>query len=229
MNRGIRRLLGISTTVGITLLLTWIAVQGLIIRPAIGDRERARVSEAIEAAELMRGGMGKHAVEDLRGIDLRLYSGDPEQPPPGPDWVREATTQGIVWKRPGGKYEIAAWNGTQWAVLHEDLPVATTLTLALLAAGIPVIVLMFGLGQRAGRHQAAAERGLARIAAGHLSERLDEAQGSSETRRVAVTVNRMAAKMQALMASDRQRMAGLSHELRTPLTRIRLELSLIHI
>lgn len=226
MNRRTQLLLGIGATVGITLLLAWVLVQALVIRPSIGDREPARIQQALEAAELMQSGVGKDEIEESRGIDLRLLDGGPEGPPPGGGWIRVDTERGTVWKREGGRYEIAAWTGRTWVTLQNHLPYATTLALALFAGGIPVIILMFGLSQRANRHQQRAEESLARMAAGDLSERLDERAGNKEVRRVAVAVNTMAGRLQALIESDRQRMAGLSHELRTPLTRIRLELEL---
>ncbi len=226
MNRRTQLLLGVILTVGVTLALAWVTVQALVIRPAIGERERARTQQVLDAAELMRSGMSKREIEASRGIDLRVLLGQPDEPPPGGGWVRQDTARGTTWKRTGGEYEIAAWTGRTWVVIEEELPHGTSFALALIAGGIPVIILMFGLSYRANRHQERAEQSLARIADGHLGERLDERAGNREVRRVAVAVNQMAAQLQALIESERQQMAGLSHELRTPLTRIRLELEL---
>ncbi|MEM6296719.1 MAG: HAMP domain-containing sensor histidine kinase [Myxococcota bacterium] len=226
MNRRTQLLLGIIGTVGVTLALAWITVQALVIRPAIGERERARTQQVLDAAELMREGMSKPEIEASRGIDLRVYLGQPDEPPPGDAWVRNETARGTTWKRSGGKYEIAAWTGRTWVVIEEDLPYGTTFALALIGGGIPIILLMFGLSRRANRHQERAEESLARIAEGNLAERLDEHAGNREVRRVASAVNRMAEQLQSLIEAERQQMAGLSHELRTPLTRIRLELEL---
>jgi signal transduction histidine kinase len=226
VNRKTRLLLGISTTVGATLLLAWIAVQALVIRPAIGDREQLRIQQVLEAAELLGTGASKRDVEESRGIDVRLFLGDPSGPPDGSGWIRLESERGTLWKREGGNYEIAAWTGQAWVALQDHPRHGLTLVLALVAVGLPVIVLMFGIGQRANRHQERAEESLARIAAGDLSERLDAESGNRELRGVAVAVNQMAVRVQALLEADRQRMAGLSHELRTPLTRIRLELEL---
>ncbi|MEM7154515.1 MAG: HAMP domain-containing sensor histidine kinase [Myxococcota bacterium] len=226
MNRQTQLLFGLIATVFVTLALAWVTVQALVFRPAIGQRERARTHQVLDAAELMRSGMSKPEIEASRGIDLRVYLGQPDGPPPGDGWVRQDTERGTIWKRTGGKYEIAAWTGRTWVVIEEDLPYGTTFAVALIAGGIPVILLMLGLSHRANRHQHRAEQSLARIAEGNLAERLDEHAGNREVRRVAVAVNQMAAQLQALIESERHQMAGLSHELRTPLTRIRLELEL---
>lgn len=226
MNRRTQLLLGVIATVGVTLALAWVTVQALVIRPAIGEQERARTQQVLDAAELMRSGMSKREIEASRGIDLRVLLGQPNEPPPGGGWVRQDNERGTTWKRTGGEYEIAAWTGRTWIVIEEELPHGTSFALALIAGGIPVIILIFGLSYRANRHQERAEASLARIAEGNLAEKLNERAGNREVRRVAVAVNQMAAQLQALIESERQQMAGLSHELRTPLTRIRLELEL---
>lgn len=226
MSRRIRLLLFISTTVGVTFLLAWVLAQVLVVRPSIGEREQARVQLVLEAAAQLEEGTSKREIERAQGTDLRLFHGTPEGPPPGDGWIRLEREGVNLWKREGGKYDIAAWTGHEWVVIHSDLPVATGLALSFLAAALPLIVLLFGLLQGASRQQDLAEAVLARMAEGHLDQRLDEQGGSFSTRRMAVAVNRMAAQLQRLLAADRQRMAGLSHELRTPLTRIRLELEL---
>lgn len=226
MNRHTQLLLGISMTVGVTLLLAWAAVQVLVVGPAIEEREHLRLQKAQEAADLLRAGVSKREVEVSRDIDVRLLRGPPAGPPDGDGWIRLDTARGPAWKREGGNYEIAVWTGQTWVALQEHPPHKAALALALVAVGVPVVVLAFGLSQRAGRHQQRAEESLARIAAGDLTERLDTAVGNREVRRVAAAVNQMATQLQGLMEADRQRMAGLSHELRTPLTRIRLELEL---
>lgn len=226
MTRRTRLLLFISATVGATFLLAWLLVQAVVVRPSIGEREQARAQLVLEAAALLEDGTSKQAIERSHGIDLRLFHGLPEGPPPGEGWLPLEADGATLWKREGGKYDIAAWTGHEWVVIHSDLPVATGLAVSFLAAALPLIVLLFGVLQGASRQQDLAEAVLARMAEGHLGERLDEQSGSFATRRMAVAVNRMAAQLQRLLAADRQRMAGLSHELRTPLTRIRLELEL---
>jgi len=226
LNRRTRFLAALSGVIGITLLLAWIAVQSFIIRPAIEERERLRTQQVLDAAALIRSGVAKEKIERSRGIDLRLYHGPFEGPPKGGGWLRSKAAAGSVWRREGGEFEIAAWTGHTWVAIQEHQPVAFTLILALIAAGVPAFILTLGLTRQASRRQIRADETLAKIAAGNLRERMDEQRGSKETRRLASSVNRMAIQLQALIRSDRQRMAGLSHELRTPLTRIRLELEL---
>lgn len=226
MNRRIRLLLGVGAVVGATLVTAWVAVWWLVLDPAVAAQEESRIQQVQEAAELLRSGVGKREVEVSRDIDVRLFRGHRDGPPPGGGWTRLETDDGTVWKRDDGNHELAAWTGQTWVVLQAHPPHTVTLALALGGVGLLVVLLAFGLGRRASRPQEQAEARLARIAAGDLSVRLDAEAGSPEGREVAVAVNQMAARLQALLEADRQRMAGLSHELRTPLTRIRLELEL---
>lgn len=226
MSRRTRLLTGVASTVGLTLLLAWVAVQALVLQPAVEEREPLRIQQATEAAALIASGMSKREVERQQGIDLRVMVGPAEGPPEGEGWIRQDTARGPLYKKRGGNHEIAVWSGQVWVVLQSHPRHGVTLALALLAIGLPMTVLVFGVAARAERHQVEAEAQLSRMAAGDLSVRLDEQAGGREVRRVAVAVNRMAAQLEALIAADRERMAGLSHELRTPLTRIRLELEL---
>lgn len=63
------------------------------------------------------------------------------------------------------------------------------------------------------------------IAAGDLSHRLPE--GADVTGQMGETFNRMAARVEGLVADQRWLMAAVSHELRTPLARMRLQLELL--
>lgn len=206
--------------------MAWFLAQVLVLRPAIGAQEHARALQTLEAARQMRSGADKRDLEESWGVDLRILVGPEAGPPPGEGWVRLEHPDAVLWKRDGGKYDIAAWTGQVWVVLHEDLPVTSTLALAFGAFALPLVAAAFVFIRREQRHQEQAEAALARVAGGDLTERLDEYAGSREVRRLARAVNGMSTELQALLDRERQRAAALSHELRTPLTRIRLQLEL---
>ncbi len=226
MKRRTQLLLGIGATVGATLLVAWTAVLVLVLQPSVASQEQARILQVREAAALLQAGVTKREVEVSRAIDVRLVEGPPGGPPAGDGWLPLETDRGTLWKREGGNHDLAAWTGQSWVVLQAHPPHSVTLALALGGVGLPLVLLAFGVGRRAGRPLEESERRLARVANGDLSVRLDTETGTHEVREVARAVNQMTARLQELLEADRQRMAGLSHELRTPLTRIRLELEL---
>jgi signal transduction histidine kinase len=66
------------------------------------------------------------------------------------------------------------------------------------------------------------ETAAAALAAGDLDERVGGAEGPPELRRLAVTFDEMAARLEQLVTGQRAFVDDASHELRTPLTALRL-------
>jgi signal transduction histidine kinase len=64
------------------------------------------------------------------------------------------------------------------------------------------------------------------VSRGDLDHRLPES-GSAEVVAVGVAFNAMTARVQALLTSEKELLAGVSHELRTPITRLRLAVELL--
>lgn len=241
-----RRLLWVFLgTLVATVLVAWLMVQFVLVRPANRELEVARAETVIFVAQAMREGASMEALEQELGVDLRMDGGDADGPPrPAPPGVeappterpptdavehwQASTRRGVtLWRREGPGWEVAAWTGDGWVVLHHDpLPMGLVLLGLLLLGGLPVALIGYRITSNAVRPVEAAEVSVARIAEGELSHRLDEEAGSRELRRMSRAVNGMAARIQRLVEGDRQRMAYLSHELRTPLTRARLELEL---
>lgn len=94
------------------------------------------------------------------------------------------------------------------------------------AAGLVAVVVVGGaaflVGSRLNRHLASAARAADELAEGDLAARASEA-GPTEVRRVAVALNRLAGRIEELLAAERETVADLSHRLRTPLMAVRLD------
>jgi signal transduction histidine kinase len=103
---------------------------------------------------------------------------------------------------------------SQLAPVRRWLILAAVLTLG---SGIVVAV---WLGRRLARPLTAAQVTTSRIAAGDLSARLPEDQGTDELAGLARSINAMAASLERSRGMEQQFLLSVSHDLRTPLTSI---------
>lgn len=130
---------------------------------------------------------------------------------------------------PGPRNRLIIETEQGWVGMRRDLDLERPqrqLRWVLLALGIVVLLVAGGLATAAVRPLTRAREGMERIAAGDMAHRLDE-RGPDELQRVARAFNRMADRIDTLLRTERELMAGMSHELRTPLARLRLETELL--
>jgi len=108
---------------------------------------------------------------------------------------------------------------------QQDGVIQTWVTLALL--GLVLFALGLLIADRLGKRLVSSVTALAgtadRLAAGDLDARVDPAE-TPELRRVGLELNRLACRIQELLAEQREEAADLAHRLRTPMTALRLEI-----
>ena len=93
----------------------------------------------------------------------------------------------------------------------------------LLAAGIGAVTLARWVGRPLSELDAAAQK----LGGGALGTRSPTGHGPPEVRRLALTFNTMAGRLEALVHGHQAMMADVSHQLRTPLAALRLRLDLL--
>jgi len=93
----------------------------------------------------------------------------------------------------------------------------------LLAAGIGAVLLARWVGRPLSDLDAAAQK----LGGGALATRSPTGHGPPEVRRLALTFNTMAGRLEALVHGHQAMMADVSHQLRTPLAALRLRLDLL--
>jgi len=93
----------------------------------------------------------------------------------------------------------------------------------LLAAAIAAVMLARWVGRSLSDLDVAAQQ----LGSGALGTRSATGHGPPEVRRLAVTFNTMAGRLEALVHGNRAMMADVSHQLRTPLAALRLRLDLL--
>lgn len=96
--------------------------------------------------------------------------------------------------------------------------------LALAGAGVLVVVSAVALlvGRRLARDLSMSAATADRLSDGDLTARVTEA-GPTEVRRVGAALNRLAGRIDELLAIERETVADLSHRLRTPMMAVRLD------
>ena len=95
-------------------------------------------------------------------------------------------------------------------------------------AGAGVVLLLIAAGaaelvaRRLVRHLTAAAETADLLGEGDLTARVPD-EGPEEVRRVGAALNRLAGRIDELLAAERETVADLSHRLRTPMTAVRLD------
>ena len=225
---------------GLVLLLAVTASMGLAARlvydmPAWGSDERLASYVDAELTPLLDDG-GRLELEllrlhDLLGVDLAVYSaaGDllaaaGERPPA----ARRPPPDGPSLSRHGGDHEYAAPldGGRAYAVARARIQGVTGHMPAMLLVVLLVLALVSAPLARS------IVRPLERVTAtaralgqGDLSARTGLCR-VDEVGELAREVDEMAARLERLVASEKELLANVSHELRTPLARIRVALEL---
>lgn len=164
------------------------------------------------------------------GVELGLWTSDgallagsaePPEPatgPPGWRWFREGP--GVQVDLPGQRVGVAALAETVWVPSRRRHAVLLGVSLAVLALGT------WPLARRLTRRLDALGATAARWEAGDLGARVPEG-GRDEVAALARRFNAAAARVEALVASERRLLAAASHELRSPLTRLRMGVELL--
>ncbi len=122
--------------------------------------------------------------------------------------------------------------------LAEETETLALVSQALLAAGVPLLLLVAGLTWLVTRQVVTpirmARRVAERLASGHLQERL-RVTGEDDLARLATSFNQMASNLQKqirqleeLSRLQRRFVSDVSHELRTPITTVRMASDVIH-
>lgn len=212
---------------GLTVGLSWTVARRAALKPIEEELMRVHVRTAIRVADrIERGGDPKRLAEDL-DLEIRLRPTAPSDS--DGHWLPKRKQGRSVWVKPGPDTLAAVQTSAGWVFVSRDIDTAApTRQLALSLGG--VLLGLVGLSVWAsGRATAPLQEtraAMARVAAGELDHRLPE-RGAPELRDAARAFNGMADRVNAMLRTQQELMAGISHELRTPLARLRLETEIL--
>ena len=139
--------------------------------------------------------------------------------------VVKATDDGAIVYDPGliQRGTVVARTTVPRSEYHRGVASATAIVTGL---GLLVLLLAMFAADRMGRRVALPIRDLAvsamRMRDGHLDERVPE-RGPRELAALATALNQLAARVEKLLAAERDAVADLAHRLRTPVTALRLD------
>ncbi|MFE1291806.1 sensor histidine kinase [Streptomyces sp. NPDC058751] len=177
------------------------------------------VSARLVASTPCTAAQGEEAQELVGGV----LAGHEPEPPENEGRLLTAEPAGEV-RQPAGAVVLAR------SAAPRDARIAAIWgwTAVIGAAGLTAAVLLsVRLARWVSRPLSALDATARKLGEGALDERADVKGGPPEVRRLAATLNTMAARTQALVHGHRTMIADVSHQLRTPLAALRLRLDVL--
>ena len=198
--------------------------QRLVVRPLADNARAAFAAQAHFVGLRLERGESADELEATFDVDIRTV----EAPPAGARDIaasdsRRGRRRGRVVAAPRGP-ELFVRTRSGWIGVKPELDLdrpGQRLLQVMLFGGVVLISLAFAIASASTRPIERMRRAMETVSRGDLDHRLPES-GSTEVVSVGVAFNAMTARVQALLTSEKELLAGVSHELRTPLTRLRL-------
>ncbi|MCK6549512.1 HAMP domain-containing histidine kinase [Myxococcota bacterium] len=254
MSLRVKLALLLAAIVGVTIFVAWIVTGRTVIQPFTRAVLDTYLDEVVYIAERIEGGAKPEELSRALNLDVRVLPRPPpfmRPPPPGheppideqdPDDLGPPGRRGPKHRcitEPRGRFELTLCRGRRtpvmvplregFLIVRRDLDVdapAQRIGQLLLFIAIAVSAASFALAAVLTKPLETTRRALEKIADGDLSHRLPVG-GGRELAGVATAYNAMADRVDALLRTERELLAGISHELRTPLARLRLQLELL--
>lgn len=235
MSVRVRLALLLALAVATSLFIAWFVTRRAVLAPFAREVLAAHLDQVTYVADELEKGQDARELGRRLGLDVRV-----RERPPG--FVRRRDRRRdnprcekrdhngrhlVVCRGPHAPAAVETSLG--WVVVRRDLDVERPSQrvgwVLLIIAGFVILVAIYA-ATIATRPLHATVGAMDRMAKGDLSHRLPET-GGRELAEVASAFNRMADRVDALLRTERELMAGISHELRTPLARLRLELEML--
>lgn len=254
MSLRVKLALLLAAIVGVTIFVAWIVTGHTVIQPFTRAVLDTYLDEVVYIAERIEGGAAPEELARALNLDVRVSPRPPpfmRPPPPGqePPPIDEHDPEDLgppgrrgprrCLTEPRGRFELTLCRGRRtpvmvplsrgFLVVRRDLDVdapAQRIGQLLLFIALAVSAVSFAIATFLTKPLETTRRALEHVAEGDLSHRLPVG-GGRELAGVARAYNAMADRVDTLLRTERELMAGISHELRTPLARLRLQLELL--
>lgn len=220
--------------VAATVLASWWFTGRAVLQPFAREVMETYLDEVVYVAERVeRGGDPQEMGRELK-LDIDVFR---EPPPkimrmledPRGRCTEEQRGRFLLKHCRGRRAPVVAQTSLGWVIVRRELdPAAPGKRVGEVLAFIAVALLFVsaGLAYLVTRPIKTATEALEKIARGDLSHRLP-VTGGRELGEIARAYNAMVDRVELLLRTERELMAGISHELRTPLARLRVELEIL--
>jgi signal transduction histidine kinase len=236
MSLTVKLALLLSTIVAFTLFLAWVFTGRTVIQPFTREVMDIYLDETVYVADQIRAGTDPEKLGRMLKLDIRVLD-------QRPDWVDKLDDPGFgrarCQKETRKDYDIVHCRGPRapvgiatdagYIVVRRNLDIGKPgqrIGQLLLGIALVVVLLSAVVAVWITRPLKTTTEAMSRIAQGDLAHRLPVA-GGRELSEAARIFNTMADRVDAILRTERELMAGISHELRTPLARMRLETELL--
>ena len=204
-------------------------VRRAAVEPLQSELTRSRIHHTFRIAEQLRSGSSLEEIRDRMHLAVTLQDQSPmgSADGTGSDWAARQIRGRRLLIREGAEPAVAMKLRRNWLVVSTDSEsMGPSLILMLGLGGIILLVGVVWSGRAITQPLKDTQEALSRVSEGDFSQALPE-RGGPELEAVARSFNQMSERIVAMLAAEKQLMAGISHELRTPLARLRLQVEIL--
>jgi signal transduction histidine kinase len=221
------------TIVGATLLAAWWFTGRTVLQPFAREVMEVYLDEVVYIADRVEKGVDARELARELNLEIDVVQQEP------PLMRRAERGRSRCETEPRGKFMITHCRGRRapvavatslgYVVVRRELDIGKPgqrISQVLAFIAVVVVLLSAGIAVVATRPLKTTSDAMHRIARGDLSHRLPLG-GGRELTEVARAYNAMVDRVELLLRTERELMAGISHELRTPLARLRVEMEIL--
>jgi signal transduction histidine kinase len=234
MSLRIKLALLLFAVVAATLLASWWFIRRTVFIPFAREVHETYLDEVVYIAERIENGASAATLARELKVDINVSQ---DEPPLLKKAMKDRKNRCEHEVRSnyrtvhcrGRRAPVAVQTKAGWVVVRRELDVGRPgqrITEVLAFVAVVVSLLSAFVAVLVTRPLKTTTEALQKIAGGDLSHRLP-AGGGRELREVARAYNAMVDRVELLLRTERELMAGISHELRTPLARLRVELEIL--
>lgn len=219
--------------VGSTLLAAWWFTGRTVLQPFAREVMEVYLDEVVYIADRVENGTDARRLARELNLEIDVLQQEP------PLMRRAERGRARCETEPRGRFTITHCRGRRapvavhtnvgYVVVRRELDVGKPgqrISQVLAFIAVVVVGLSAGIAVLVTRPLRTTSDAMQRIAQGDLSHRLP-LSGGKELAEVARAYNAMVDRVELLLRTERELMAGISHELRTPLARLRVELEIL--